>query len=705
MLYFPTIISVLEVLAVTIPVLLTVAFVTVAERKTMASMQRRLGPNAVGWYGLLQAFADALKLLLKEYVSPTQANIVLFFLGPIITLIFALLGYAVIPYGPGLMLLDYNLGILYMLAMSSLATYGILLAGLMISPLIMWIISKTSGEFQGRLFKSQFEAKYSLIFLTYLVSIRYGIAFFFNKLGYWWDYKCSTTSKWDSRKINKFNTSARNLIIIIYFLFILIYLNYTPIDLVIYIKFIYLYLILIILSVFSSLQLTTNTKYSNNSLHYRSINYPNKYNKRGKRYYSTGIPNRYNALCRRYYSTHTPNEYQSIEELKPLHYMYIKDLYKDRNANVKPFEDKVLATCEDIYNKSEFIKKWGSVSCIYLIEYKHDPLVYYIGRTNLFKRRISNHLLANSKNKFHLFINLIGWEHFKTSIIEVKSATELGARENYYLQKYLPLLNTTFSSSFSETQIYETLTNKLLNLKNNSVIYENGKSKEIYVYTILKDHIDINYYKYKSITETSKGQKIARGTISLYMDTNIPFKGKLYYSNSIFNLKEIFDLVKNISNELNLNSNIAKKVWAYDAKTLELIKGSPFVSKTQASKVLSISRDIISYFIDTNKAEGIKGTYLFSNQLNCEEINKLLNNVDSLKLGNKKEVWIYDAETLKLVNNVPYPSLKLAAEYLEVEYRTIKRHLDTKISSSKKVYLFSKELDLATEKELLEKYK
>ena len=129
MLYIPTIMSVLEVLAVTVPVLLTVAFVTIAERKTMASMQRRLGPNAVGWYGLLQAFADALKLLLKEYVSPTQANIVLFFLGPIITLIFSLLGYAVVPYGPGLVLLDYNLGILYMLAMSSLATYGILLAG------------------------------------------------------------------------------------------------------------------------------------------------------------------------------------------------------------------------------------------------------------------------------------------------------------------------------------------------------------------------------------------------------------------------------------------------------------------------------------------------------------------------------------------------------------------------------------------------
>src|SRR3954463_6188213 len=129
MLYIPTLISVLEVLLVTVPVLLTVAYVTVAERKTMASLQRRLGPNIVGYYGLLQAFADALKLLLKEYVAPTQSNIILFFLGPVITLIFALLGYGVIPYGPGLTISDMSLGIFYMLAVSSLATYGVLLAG------------------------------------------------------------------------------------------------------------------------------------------------------------------------------------------------------------------------------------------------------------------------------------------------------------------------------------------------------------------------------------------------------------------------------------------------------------------------------------------------------------------------------------------------------------------------------------------------
>jgi len=129
MLYLTTLISILDVLLLIIPVLLSVAFVTIAERKTMASMQRRLGPNLTGYYGLLQAFADALKLLLKEYVSPTQANLILFFIGPILTLIFSLLGYAVIPYETGLAISDFNLGILYMLAMSSLSTYGILLAG------------------------------------------------------------------------------------------------------------------------------------------------------------------------------------------------------------------------------------------------------------------------------------------------------------------------------------------------------------------------------------------------------------------------------------------------------------------------------------------------------------------------------------------------------------------------------------------------
>src|ERR1700742_657986 len=129
MLFNGILINLINVLLFVIFVLLSVAFITIAERKTMASMQRRIGPNIVGYYGILQPFADALKLLIKEYIAPTQANVILFFLGPIITLIFSLLGYAMIPYGPGIAVSDFSLGLLYMLAVSSLATYGILLAG------------------------------------------------------------------------------------------------------------------------------------------------------------------------------------------------------------------------------------------------------------------------------------------------------------------------------------------------------------------------------------------------------------------------------------------------------------------------------------------------------------------------------------------------------------------------------------------------
>lgn len=106
--------------------------------------------------------------------------------------------------------------------------------------------------------------------------------------------------------------------------------------------------------------------------------------------------------------------------------------------------------------KSAFLERWGTKPCIYLIEYKYDPLVYYIGRTTLFKRRWNNHLKAESGNKLHLFLNLVGWEHFNISIIEECTPDKLGLRENYYLQKYVPLLNSVFYSSTTELAIHVT---------------------------------------------------------------------------------------------------------------------------------------------------------------------------------------------------------------------------------------------------------
>ena len=119
----------LEVLAVLVPVLLAVAFMTIIERKVLAAMQRRVGPNAVGVYGVMQPFADALKLVMKETVVPSSSNAYLFYLAPSITLVFALLGWAVIPMGPGASMDDLELGVLYSLGISSVGVYGVLLAG------------------------------------------------------------------------------------------------------------------------------------------------------------------------------------------------------------------------------------------------------------------------------------------------------------------------------------------------------------------------------------------------------------------------------------------------------------------------------------------------------------------------------------------------------------------------------------------------
>jgi len=118
-----------DVLSIILPVLLSVAFMTIIERKQLAAHQRRVGPNTVGYYGILQPFADALKLVLKETIIPSQSNKIVFYLAPVSTLVFSLLGWAVIPFGEGIVLSDLSLGILYTLALSSLGVYGVLLAG------------------------------------------------------------------------------------------------------------------------------------------------------------------------------------------------------------------------------------------------------------------------------------------------------------------------------------------------------------------------------------------------------------------------------------------------------------------------------------------------------------------------------------------------------------------------------------------------
>jgi NADH-quinone oxidoreductase subunit H len=119
----------LKILGIVLPLLGLVAYYTLAERKVIGYMQVRIGPNRVGWRGLLQPIADAVKLMMKEIVLPTKADKTLFLIAPLISIVPALAAWAVFPFDAGLVLSDIHAGLLYILALSSLGVYGVIIAG------------------------------------------------------------------------------------------------------------------------------------------------------------------------------------------------------------------------------------------------------------------------------------------------------------------------------------------------------------------------------------------------------------------------------------------------------------------------------------------------------------------------------------------------------------------------------------------------
>ncbi len=121
--------TLIKILVVTLPIILTVAFYTLAERKVIGFMQVRMGPNQIGPLGLLQPFADVFKMLFKELIVPTNANKFLFYLAPVLAMAPAFAAWAVVPFGDGLVLADINAALLYLLAMTSMGVYGVILAG------------------------------------------------------------------------------------------------------------------------------------------------------------------------------------------------------------------------------------------------------------------------------------------------------------------------------------------------------------------------------------------------------------------------------------------------------------------------------------------------------------------------------------------------------------------------------------------------
>lgn len=407
----------------------------------------------------------------------------------------------------------------------------------------------------------------------------------------------------------------------------------------------------------------------------------------------------------------------------------IKSLYKNRidasltlalKSTWKPFESEKVDTIKNITSTEErnlFFNKYKDKGGIYLIQYTEDLNIYYIGRTKNLKKRLNVHLKTKVKDKFHLFANLVGWEKFQFSIVEICELNLQQEREDFYLKKYLPLLNTVFKSNFSESQIYETLYSKLKARQDKLETENIYTGISIFVYTYDQDQISNKFIKYNSINTLSKNIKICRSTIKRYLNTHVPYKNYLFYTNYRLDLNSTIKLINANKKELNLNRNSPKKVLAYKVArrglTLKLFSDSSqekevsegaaiyFESREEVARFLNVQPIIIRNHVDSWIKGGIKGYYLFSRELNKLEKEKLIK-LASLRKTNNCEVWVYYVNNLESTFH-RFNSMQKAADHFKVNYRSILRHLDTNkvtIKNNKSVLFFSTKLTSERIKEL-----
>jgi len=332
--------------------------------------------------------------------------------------------------------------------------------------------------------------------------------------------------------------------------------------------------------------------------------------------------------------------------------------------------------------------------------------IYYIGRAKDFQKRFKAHLNINLKDRFHAFANAVGWDKFEFSVIEICSLDMQQERENYYLQKYLPLLNTIFKSNLSDTQTFDSIY-EILKLRQLESNFDNKyKGISIYLYQYVNGKLSTNYIAFNSINQLSKYLSISRETISIYLNTYVPYKGNLFLTDTVEYPEIIEKLVSDATQGLELGRTIAKKVWMYYIKADGTVVKTTYDSIGAIAKILNVHHTVINNHLDKWIKGGLEGNYLFSSELDSLELEKL-KEISSLRKYNNLKVWVYDALTLELIADV-FSSMKKAADYFNVDYRSLLKHLDTKIATmkgGKSVLLFSNELTELEKESLLNKIK
>lgn len=266
-------------------------------------------------------------------------------------------------------------------------------------------------------------------------------------------------------------------------------------------------------------------------------------------------------------------------------------------------------------------------------------------------------------------------------------------RENYFLQKYLPLLNTIFKSNLSDIQTSNSLY-EILKLRQLEPNYDNKyQGIYIYLYEYVNGKLDTSYKTFNSINELSNYLGVARETLSIYLNTYVPFRNNLFLTKNIESFELVEKLISDATQGLKLDSNLAKKVWMYLIEADGSIVKTTHESKGAVAKLLNVQDRIITNHIDKWIKGGINGHYIFSYQLDTIELEKLLG-ISSLRKFNNNRVWAYNASTLELISD-SFSSLQKAADYFKVDYRSILNHLDTNLATlkgGKSVLFFSHEL-------------